>query len=75
MTNENDDELRGHEVGAHERRAAGLCGTCRSARTQRNAKGSLFWRCARADSDPRFGRYPPLPTLACEGHQASTSGD
>jgi hypothetical protein len=28
---------------------------------------SAFWRCARADSDPRFLRYPPLPVRACPG--------
>jgi hypothetical protein len=36
---------------------------------QRNARGSAFWRCARADSDPRFRRYPPLPVRSCNGHE------
>jgi hypothetical protein len=54
---------------AEDREAAGLCGTCLHARLQRNARGSAFWRCVRADSDPRFRRYPPLPVLRCVGHE------
>lgn len=45
----------------------GLCTRCRFARAQESAKGSVFWRCLRADEDPRFRRYPPLPVLACSG--------
>jgi hypothetical protein len=52
------------------RDGSGLCGSCLHARVQRNARGSTFWRCARADTDSRFRRYPPLPVLRCEGHEA-----
>lgn len=48
----------------------GLCGRCRHARRQPGARGSSFWRCGRADSDPRFLRYPPLPVLDCKGFGA-----
>ena len=34
-----------------------------------NARGSVFFRCARAESDARFVRYPPLPVLACPGYE------
>jgi hypothetical protein len=34
-----------------------------------NRRGSVFYRCARADNDPRFVRYPPLPVLACAGYE------
>ncbi len=47
----------------------GLCAACLHARTQQSARGSLFWRCARADDDARFRKYPPLPVRACEGHE------
>ncbi len=47
----------------------GLCATCRFARTQRNPRGSVFWRCARAEWDPSFRRYPPLPVRECRGHR------
>ena len=52
----------------------GLCGTCCHARVQQNARGSSFWRCARADTDPRFLRYPPLPVRSCAGHESGEVG-
>ena len=53
-------------------REVGLCSSCGFARIQRSARGGVFWRCARADSDPRFVRYPPLPVRACAGFEAGT---
>jgi len=50
----------------------GLCASCRFAARQRNARGSHFWRCRRADTDPAFRRYPPLPVRSCPGFE---SGD
>jgi hypothetical protein len=47
----------------------GLCFSCRWARRSTNRRGSTFFRCARAEVDPRFVRYPPLPKLACEGYE------
>jgi hypothetical protein len=47
----------------------GLCATCAHARLQHSARGSTFWRCARADTDERFRRYPPLPVHTCIGHE------
>ena len=54
---------------------AGLCQTCVHARLQRTARGSEFWRCLRADADPRFPRYPRLPVLACPGYERRAPGD
>ena len=51
------------------RDGSGLCASCLHTRLQRNARGSTFRRCARADGDPRFVRYPPLPVLRCAGHE------
>jgi hypothetical protein len=48
----------------------GLCATCQWMRTVTNRRGSVFYRCARAESDPRFVRYPPLPVLTCPGYEA-----
>jgi hypothetical protein len=48
---------------------AGLCERCRHARCQRSARGALFWRCLRADHDPAFRRYPPLPVERCAGFE------
>lgn len=47
----------------------GLCARCRFAAAQRNRRGSVFWRCRRADSDDRFRRYPPLPVTRCDGFE------
>jgi hypothetical protein len=34
-----------------------------------NRRGSVFYRCALADTDPRFVRYPPLPVITCSGYE------
>lgn len=47
----------------------GLCSTCRHAATQRNARGSTFWRCRAADRDERLLRYPPLPVARCPAYE------
>jgi hypothetical protein len=54
---------------AHDRAAVGLCAECLHAHIQQSARGSTFWRCALADRDARFRRYPPLPVRACSGHE------
>ncbi|HWP65298.1 MAG TPA: hypothetical protein VNO26_05235 [Candidatus Limnocylindria bacterium] len=48
-------------------RTVGLCASCRHAARQETARGSVFWRCRRAETDPRFPRYPRLPVLDCPG--------
>jgi hypothetical protein len=53
----------------------GLCATCRSARIVTNRRGSVFYRCLRADTDPRFVKYPPLPVLRCPGYERRGPGD
>jgi hypothetical protein len=45
----------------------GLCARCAHAAVQRGARGAEFWRCLRADADPAFRRYPPLPVRRCDG--------
>jgi hypothetical protein len=57
-----------------ERARVGLCASCRFAALQRSARGSRFWRCRRADSDPAFLRYPPLPVLHCAGFEPGGPG-
>src|ERR1041384_7984941 len=42
---------------------------CRCKRVVTNARGSVFFRCARSDTDPRFVRYPPLPVRTCPGYE------
>ena len=50
-----------HEVG--------LCATCIWVQIVKNNRGSVFYRCTRADIDSRFVRYPPLPMLRCPGYE------
>ena len=49
--------------------SVGLCLTCRWARTVTTRRGSTFFRCGRAETDPRFPRYPALPVRACAGYE------
>jgi hypothetical protein len=62
-------------VGADGDRAdlrAGLCARCAHASVQRNARGSEFWRCRKADEDASLKRYPPLPVRACHAFAPGT---
>ena len=51
----------------------GLCATCEHMRRVESDRGSVFFRCALADSDPRFAKYPRLPVLQCEGYERVAS--
>ena len=42
------------------------------AHRRTTARGSTFWRCLRADDDPRFVRYPALPVRECPGFEATS---
>jgi hypothetical protein len=46
----------------------GLCATCIHKREITSDRGSIFYRCALADTDPRFPKYPRLPVLQCSGY-------
>ncbi|RYZ04958.1 MAG: hypothetical protein EOO73_21430 [Myxococcales bacterium] len=53
-----------------ERSRVGLCTACLHARVITSAKGSSFWLCGRAASEPaRFRKYPPLPVVRCAGFE------
>jgi hypothetical protein len=54
---------------AGEEASVGLCARCCMASVARSARGGRFWRCERADSDPAYLRYPPLPVLRCLGFE------
>ena len=54
----------------------GLCATCRHVRVISNARGSTFYLCQLAETDPRFDKYPRLPVLHCAGYEpAEEAGD
>jgi hypothetical protein len=49
--------------------SVGLCASCEHARLTTNARGSRFWQCLRAQTDPGFSRYPRLPVRTCRGYE------
>jgi hypothetical protein len=49
--------------------SVGLCLSCRWMQVVTTRRGSIFYRCRRADTDPRFARYPALPMLQCVGYE------
>ena len=48
---------------------AGLCATCVHVQIVESSKRSVFYLCRRAETDPRFRKYPALPVLSCVGHE------
>jgi hypothetical protein len=52
---------------------AGLCGSCRFAQVITSSRGSTFYLCTLAASDPRFRRYPILPVRECAGYERDSS--
>jgi 3-isopropylmalate/(R)-2-methylmalate dehydratase large subunit len=47
---------------------AGLCADCAHAVIVTSDRGTVFYRCRRADTDARFARYPRLPVASCIGY-------
>lgn len=50
---------------------AGLCERCLHVRLLASQR-SVFLRCARADGDERYPRYPALPVTRCLGFENLT---
>jgi hypothetical protein len=51
----------------------GLCEHCAHVHVVETRRGSRFYRCTLAETDPRFPRYPPLPVLRCSGFTPATT--
>ncbi len=47
----------------------GLCATCQQMERTETRRGSVFYRCLRAQTDASFPKYPPLPVRQCRGYQ------
>jgi hypothetical protein len=58
-----------------EEQGAGLCARCAHALVIRNDRGSRFYLCRLAASDPRFAKYPSLPVRRCSGFVPSPEDD
>lgn len=55
------------EVG----RRVGDCFGCLSARTLATKTGAAIFQCLKAESDPRFEKFPRLPMKGCPGRAAA----
>lgn len=54
----------------------GLCSVCAHARPVNHPRGGMaYWRCGRAECEPRFPKYPRLPVRACAGFEAAAQPD
>lgn len=54
----------------------GLCAGCIHARPVPHPRGGAeYWRCARADSDSCFTKFPRLPVLECHGFVPQPKGE
>lgn len=47
----------------------GLCAHCVHVTLIRSDRGSIFYLCKLAASDPHFPKYPRLPVLVCSGYE------
>lgn len=64
----------GAERATHPPVRVGLCERCRHVHVVENRRGSRFYRCTLADTDPRFPKYPRLPVLRCDGFAPGSQG-
>jgi hypothetical protein len=56
------------ETAAQQKRA-GLCADCLHSRRIESDRGSIFFLCQLALSNPQFQKYPRLPVLSCPGYE------
>jgi hypothetical protein len=52
-----------------ERAYVGLCADCVHGRRIQSDRGSVFYLCEQAASDPSYPKYPRLPVIRCDGYQ------
>ena len=57
------------EAQSDEWRRVGLCFRCGQARAVQSNRGTVFYRCLRSKTDPRYPTYPRLPVLRCAGYE------
>jgi len=48
----------------------GLCSDCQHARVIEHPRGGKpYYRCALANDDPNFDKFPAVPVLLCRGYR------
>ena len=55
---------------ASQRTPIGLCADCEHMRRIVSDRGSAFYLCAKALTEPEFPKYPRLPVIQCRGYRA-----
>jgi hypothetical protein len=55
--------------------AVGLCSACAYAQQVKSDRGSVFYLCGRAATDPAYPKYPRLPVTRCEGFVAPNEAE
>lgn len=55
-------------------RTVGLCARCEHLKRVVSARGSVFYQCRLAATDPRFAKFPPLPVRVCAGFDPTAPG-
>ncbi len=70
MPRHDSDEPRASGDATAGDAGVGICLGCRWVRVQPTTRGARFYRCARADRDARYLRYPPLPVRHCDGFES-----
>ena len=45
------------------------------ARRIESRRGSAFYLCGRAETDPAYARYPRLPVRECPGYERATGSN
>lgn len=51
----------------------GLCASCKHVRLIQSDRGSRFYMCQLAATNPKFSKYPRLPVVRCSGYQLERS--
>ena len=49
----------------------GLCINCKFVKQVDNRRGSSFFLCKKAETNPSFSKYPVLPVYQCSGFEPS----
>jgi hypothetical protein len=52
-----------------------LCEYCRHMREVISGKGSRFLLCQKSETDNHFRKYPPQPTIQCDGFEQKREGN
>jgi hypothetical protein len=53
----------------------GLCSVCTYAQRVKSDRGSVFYLCGRAATDPAYTKYPRLPVTKCAGFVAEGAAE